>query len=66
MFVFGLSFSNLGFILNSSISRSLLTFTQIYEVRLRVNITIVYAHIVSATSAFSVCTLRVAFNVVLF
>ena len=34
--------------------------------RLRVNITIVYAHIVSATSAFSVCTLRVAFNVVLF
>ena len=33
---------------------------------LRVNITIVYGHTVCATSAFSACMLRVAFNVVLF
>ena len=32
---------------------------------LRVNITIVYEHTVCATSAFGMCTLRVAFNVVL-
>ena len=33
---------------------------------LRVNITIVYEHTVCATSAFSICMLRVVFNVVLF
>ena len=33
---------------------------------LRVNITIVYEHTVCATSAFSVCMLRVVCNVVLF
>ena len=33
---------------------------------LRVNITIVYEHIVCATSAFSMCMLRVVFNVILF
>ena len=33
---------------------------------LRVNITIVYEHIVCATSAFSMCMLRVLFNVILF
>ena len=32
----------------------------------RVNITIVYEHTVCATSAFSMCRLRVVFNVVLF
>ena len=32
---------------------------------LRVNITIVYEHTVCATSAFSICMLRVVFNVVL-
>ena len=33
---------------------------------LRVNITIVYEHIVCATSAFRMCMLRVVFNVILF
>ena len=33
---------------------------------LRVNITIVYEHTVCATSAFTMCMLRVVFNVVLF
>ena len=33
---------------------------------LRVNITIVYEHTVCATSAFSMCMLRVVFNVVPF
>ena len=33
---------------------------------LRVNITIVYEHIVCAMSAFSMCMLRVVFNVDLF
>ena len=33
---------------------------------LRVNITIVYEHTVCATSAFSMCILRVVFNIVLF
>ena len=37
-----------------------------YLTRLRVNITIVYEHIVCATSTFSMCMLGVVFNVILF
>ena len=36
------------------------------DVHLRVNITIVYELIVCAMSAFSMCMLRVVFNVILF
>ena len=36
------------------------------EIGLRVNITIIYEHTVCATSVFSMCMLRVVFNVVLF
>ena len=42
------------------------TFMKFFSMVLRVNITIVYEHTVCATSAFSVCMLRVVFNVVLF
>ena len=41
-------------------------FAKFQEHELRVNITIVYEHTVCATSAFSMCMLRVAFDVVLF